>query len=60
MVQGPNIKSNCASIKFVEQGEKCKPAFFEKGIVDEARQTFNPNADCSTGIRRAFGVPEFD
>ncbi|XP_074344102.1 adenylate isopentenyltransferase 3, chloroplastic-like [Apium graveolens] len=32
----------------------------EKGMVDEARQMFNPNADYSTGIRRAIGVPEFD
>ncbi|WOG83702.1 hypothetical protein DCAR_0102879 [Daucus carota subsp. sativus] len=32
----------------------------EKGMVDEARQMFSPNADYSTGIRRAIGVPEFD
>lgn len=32
----------------------------EKGMVEEARQYFNPNADYSKGIRRAIGVPEFD
>lgn len=32
----------------------------ENGLVDEARQMFNPNADYSRGIRKAIGVPEFD
>ncbi|KAK1352622.1 Adenylate isopentenyltransferase 3, chloroplastic [Heracleum sosnowskyi] len=32
----------------------------EKGMVEEAREMFNPNAKYSTGIRRAIGVPEFD
>ncbi|XP_017233364.2 adenylate isopentenyltransferase 3, chloroplastic [Daucus carota subsp. sativus] len=32
----------------------------DKGMVEEARQYFNPNGDYSKGIRRAIGVPEFD
>ncbi|GFP97843.1 adenylate isopentenyltransferase 3 chloroplastic [Phtheirospermum japonicum] len=32
----------------------------EKGMVNEVRDFYNPNADYSKGIRRAIGVPEFD
>ncbi|XAR61225.1 adenylate dimethylallyltransferase (ADP/ATP-dependent) [Bertholletia excelsa] len=33
----------------------------QNGMVDEVRNTFNPNnADYSRGIRRAIGVPELD
>ncbi|GJX92157.1 adenylate isopentenyltransferase 3, chloroplastic-like protein [Tanacetum coccineum] len=31
-----------------------------RGMVEEARKMYNPNADYSKGIRRAIGVPEFD
>lgn len=30
------------------------------GMVEEARNMYNPNGDYSKGIRRAIGVPEFD
>ncbi|KAL6505119.1 hypothetical protein OROGR_024936 [Orobanche gracilis] len=32
----------------------------ERGMVDEVRVFYHPNADYSKGIRRAIGVPEFD
>lgn len=32
----------------------------ERGMIEEVRDFFNPNADYSRGIRRAIGVPEFD
>ncbi|CAN6693912.1 unnamed protein product [Malus baccata var. baccata] len=32
----------------------------QNGMVDEAREYFDPNADYTKGIRRAIGVPEFD
>ncbi|PIN03065.1 tRNA delta(2)-isopentenylpyrophosphate transferase [Handroanthus impetiginosus] len=32
----------------------------ERGMVDEVRDFFKPNADYTKGIRRAIGVPEFD
>ncbi|XVF64970.1 hypothetical protein PTKIN_Ptkin09bG0209300 [Pterospermum kingtungense] len=32
----------------------------EAGLVDEAKQMFDPLADYSRGIRRAIGVPELD
>ncbi|KAF5731518.1 adenylate isopentenyltransferase [Tripterygium wilfordii] len=32
----------------------------ENGMVDEAREFFNPSGDYSKGIRRSIGVPEFD
>ncbi|KAF8388000.1 hypothetical protein HHK36_026666 [Tetracentron sinense] len=32
----------------------------EAGLVNEARQMFEPDADYSRGIRRAIGVPEMD
>ncbi|XP_075507223.1 adenylate isopentenyltransferase 3, chloroplastic-like [Primulina tabacum] len=32
----------------------------ERGMVDEVRDLFNPQADYSRGIRRAIGVPELD
>ncbi|XP_050203266.1 adenylate isopentenyltransferase 3, chloroplastic [Mercurialis annua] len=31
-----------------------------KGMVDEVRKMFDPDADYSKGIRRSIGVPEFD
>ncbi|KAL6500449.1 hypothetical protein OROHE_025815 [Orobanche hederae] len=31
-----------------------------RGMVDEVRVFYHPNADYSKGIRRAIGVPEFD
>ncbi|PIN25867.1 tRNA delta(2)-isopentenylpyrophosphate transferase [Handroanthus impetiginosus] len=32
----------------------------ERGMVNEVRDFYKPNADYSRGIRRAIGVPEFD
>lgn len=32
----------------------------DRGMVEEVRDLFHPNADYSRGIRRAIGVPEFD
>ncbi|KAL0371334.1 UNVERIFIED_CONTAM: Adenylate isopentenyltransferase 3, chloroplastic [Sesamum angustifolium] len=32
----------------------------ERGMVDEVRDFYKPNADYSRGVRRAIGVPEFD
>ncbi|KAK4766039.1 hypothetical protein SAY87_007681 [Trapa incisa] len=32
----------------------------QKGLVDEVREMFDPNADYSRGVRRAIGVPELD
>lgn len=32
----------------------------DRGMVDEVRDFYRPNADYSKGIRRAIGVPEFD
>lgn len=32
----------------------------ERGLVEEAREFFNPEGDYSSGIRRAIGVPELD
>ncbi|KAK4748974.1 hypothetical protein SAY87_026423 [Trapa incisa] len=32
----------------------------KKGLVDEVREMFDPNADYSRGVRRAIGVPELD
>lgn len=32
----------------------------ERGMVEEVRDFFQPNADYSRGIRRAIGVPELD
>ncbi|KAH6772745.1 isopentenyltransferase 3 [Perilla frutescens var. hirtella] len=32
----------------------------ERGMVEEVREFFQPNADYSRGIRRAIGVPELD
>lgn len=32
----------------------------ERGLVEEVRALFNPNADYSKGLRRAIGVPELD
>lgn len=32
----------------------------EAGLVDEIRESFEPEADYSRGIRRAIGVPEFE
>jgi adenylate dimethylallyltransferase (cytokinin synthase) len=32
----------------------------ERGLVEEVRALFDPNADCSKGLRRAIGVPELD
>ncbi|XP_047977385.1 adenylate isopentenyltransferase 3, chloroplastic-like [Salvia hispanica] len=32
----------------------------ERGMIDEIRAFFRPNADYSRGIRRAIGVPELD
>lgn len=32
----------------------------DRGMVEEVRDLFNPNADYSRGIRRAIGVPELD
>lgn len=32
----------------------------ELGLVDEVKQMFDPQADYSSGIRRAIGVPELD
>ncbi|XP_030451588.1 adenylate isopentenyltransferase 3, chloroplastic [Syzygium oleosum] len=32
----------------------------ERGMIEEARNFFDPNADYSRGIRRAIGVPELD
>jgi adenylate isopentenyltransferase (cytokinin synthase) len=35
-------------------------ALFERGLVEEVRALFDPNADYSKGLRRAIGVPELD
>lgn len=32
----------------------------ERGLVEEVRALFDPNADYSKGLRRAIGVPELD
>ncbi|EYU46608.1 hypothetical protein MIMGU_mgv1a026307mg [Erythranthe guttata] len=32
----------------------------ERGMIDEVRDFYRPNADYSRGIRRAIGVPELD
>ncbi|KAJ7954961.1 Adenylate isopentenyltransferase [Quillaja saponaria] len=32
----------------------------EAGLIDEVKQTFDPMADYSKGVRRAIGVPELD
>ena len=32
----------------------------ERGLVEEVRALFDPNADYTKGLRRAIGVPELD
>ncbi|KAI6674725.1 hypothetical protein NL676_002631 [Syzygium grande] len=36
------------------------PVWLRGGMIEEARNFFDPNADYSRGIRRAIGVPELD